>query len=204
MKYLDRKLSGSPAHGDDPERLQTIDASSPWSEDSLAAAQADAQDNAQGCNQLAVVITQQREPGFGSLATSSDLVTRVRSVGRIKIGPGGYAPAMLLLKRTGCPVLGVGASGGGASSWIHVRGALSSNGRAQPGTIHSDSDGTGCSSSVFDGKASDGIVTYAAPLVEPHRGRRHEARLDHLGRRCDRRVSVRFATRPPTSTAAQH
>jgi len=136
-----------------------------WSEDALAAAQADTEDNAQGCNQLAVVITQHRQPGFGSLATSSDLVTSIRSVGRIKIGPGGYAPAMLLLKRTGCPVLAVGASGGGASSWIHVRGAVSSNGRAQPGTIHSDSDGTGCSNSIFAGKANDGIVTYAAPLV---------------------------------------
>ena len=62
-------------------------------------------------------------------------------------------------------MLEVGASGGGASSYVHVLGAVSSNGRAQPGTIHSDSDGTGCSTSIFSGKAADGIVTYAAPLV---------------------------------------
>ena len=138
---------------------------SPWSEDKLAAAQADAQDNSQGCDQLAVVVTEHRRPGFGSLATSSDLVSNIRTVGRVKTGPGGYAPALLLLKRTGCPVLEVGASGGGANSFVHVLGAVSSNGRAQPGTIHSDSDGSGCSTSIFRGKAADGIVAYAAPLV---------------------------------------
>ena len=143
---------------------------SPWSEDALPAAQADAEDNAQGCDQLTVVITQHRKPGFGSLATTSDLVSAVRSVGRVKLGPGGYAPALLLLKRTGCPVLTGGSASG--SSFIHVLGSVTSNNISQPGTIHSDSDGGGCSggsnSNVFLGKGSDGIVAYAAPLVTNH------------------------------------
>jgi len=37
--------------------------------------------------------------------------------------------------------------------------------KAQPGSIHADSDGTGCSTSVFMGKATDGIAAYAAPLA---------------------------------------
>jgi len=143
---------------------------SPWSEDGLPAAQADVEDNAQGCDHLTVVITQHRKPGFGSLATNSDLVSAVRSVGRVKLGPGGYAPAMLLLKRTGCPVLTGGSASG--SSFIHVLGSVTSNNISQPGTIHSDSDGGGCSggsnSNVFLGKGSDGIVAYAAPLVTNH------------------------------------
>lgn len=123
-------------------------------------------DTNEECNQIAVVITQSRKPGLGSLATSRDLVTVVRSVGRVTTGPGGAAPAMLLLKRSGCPVLSTGSNGGG--SFIHVLGALSSNGLAQPGSIHSDS-GSGCSGgsneNIFLGRAGDGIVAYAAPLV---------------------------------------
>lgn len=137
-----------------------------WAEDGLVAAQADAEDRAQGCNQLAVLITQSRKPGLGSLATDGDLVSAVRSVGRVAVGTGGYAPALLLLKRTGCPVLQSGAAGGG--SFIHVRGAMSTNGLTQPGTIHSDSDGEGgctggSNQNVFLGKGSAGIVAYAAP-----------------------------------------
>ena len=144
-----------------------LGATSGWAEDTLPAAAAyQGATSYQGCDQLAVVIKQSREPGFGSLATSSSLNTDLRSVARVKPGPAGYAPAMLLLKQTGCPTLALTASGGGASSYVHVFGARnSSNGLSQPGTIHSDSDATGCSSSIFDGKAADGIVTYAAPLA---------------------------------------
>ncbi len=137
-------------------------AGSGFPEESLAGAAADAGNVApQGCDQLAVIVTQNRKPGLGSLATSADLVNRVRTVGRIYSGPGGDAPAMLLLKRTGCPVLNTGSNGGG--SFIHIYGGVSTGGKAQAGTIHADTDGSGCSGSIFEGKAGNGIVAYAAP-----------------------------------------
>jgi Flp pilus assembly protein TadG len=139
-----------------------------WSEDVLPAAAADEDDEAQGCDQLAVSISQARSPGLGSLATSSDLETAIRSVGRVEPGPGGYAPAMLLLKQTGCPVLDAGSASG--DSFIHVLGAISSNNIAQPGSIHADSDALGgCSGgsnqNTYLGTGANGIVAYAAPTV---------------------------------------
>ena len=139
-----------------------------WSEDSLSATTGDTgAAEYQGCDHLAVTIVQNRKPGLGSLATSSDLKTDIRSVGRIKAVPGDSAPAMLLLKRTGCPVLKTGSSGG--SSFVHVEGAIAPNGKTQPGTIHSDSDGVGCNGSnnswVYGGLANNGITAYAAPLA---------------------------------------
>jgi hypothetical protein len=138
-----------------------------WQEDSLAATTGDngATEYA-GCDHLAVTIHQSREPGLGSLATSSDLSTGIRSVGRIKPVPGGDAPAMILLKQTGCGTLTAGASAGGSK--VLVKGAVSADGiHTQPGTIHSDSDGSGCGSNenIFTGQATSGIVAYAAPLV---------------------------------------
>lgn len=143
-------------------------AGSGFAEDSLAASTSDPGDpTRQGCDQLSVIVTQARRPGLGSLATSSDLQTSIRSVGRVKPGPGRYAPAMLLLKRTGCPVLQTGSNGG--QSFIHVLGSIGSNGIAQPGTIHADTDGTNCTGgsnqSIFLGRAANGIVAYAAPLA---------------------------------------
>ncbi len=143
-------------------------AANQWKEDTLPASSGDAGSSVhQGCDNLAVTVRQTRSPGLGSLATDSDLTTAIRSVGRIKAVPGGAAPAMLLLKRTGCPVLATGASGG--SSFIHVLGALTSDGRSQPGTIHSDTDGAGCTGGnngwVYGGLAPTGIVAYAAPMV---------------------------------------
>ncbi len=132
-------------------------------EDSLPAASSDNSDGAQGCDQLAVIIKQNRKPGLGSLATSSDLVSTIRSVGRVTPGNGDTAPALLLLKRTGCPSLSIGAAAGG--SHIYVLGAESSNGITQPGTIHADADGSSCSGSIFAGKGSSGIAAFAAPLA---------------------------------------
>jgi Flp pilus assembly protein TadG len=139
-----------------------------WPEDTLPAAAGSSDDRAGGCDQISVVITQHRKPGFGSIATSNDLVSSIRSVGRVQSGPGKYAPAMLLLKRTGCPVLQSGAAGGG--SFVHVLGAVTSSGVSQPGTIHSDSDAEGgctggSNQNLFLGKGTAGIVAYAAPLV---------------------------------------
>jgi hypothetical protein len=135
-----------------------------WSEDSLPASSGDTGDSAQqGCDHLAVTVTQSRKPGLGSLATSSDLVTAIRSVGRVEQGPGGNAPAMLLLKQSGCAILTAGAAAGGSK--VGVMGALSPSGAAQAGTIHADSDGSGCGSNenIYTGQAADGIVAYAAP-----------------------------------------
>jgi hypothetical protein len=90
-------------------------------------------------------------------------------VGRVKAVPGKSAPALLLLQRTGCPVLRAGNAGGGSGTFIHVLGAVTSHGTSQPGTIHSDSDGLGCSGgsndNVFIGAQNAGIAAYAAPLV---------------------------------------
>lgn len=137
-----------------------------WNEESLPAAASDTNDSASGCDQIAVVVKQTRKPGFGSLATSADLVSSLRSVARVQVGPGGDAPAMLLLKRSGCPILSTGGSGGG--SHVYVYGAVSSTGKTQPGTIHSDSDGTGCTGgsnqNIFLGRAANGVVAFAAPL----------------------------------------
>ena len=117
-----------------------------------------------GCDQIGVVIDIWRQPGLGSIANPNDLHTWIRSVGRVAIGPGSDAPAMLLLKRSGCPILQTGSAAGG--SWIHVQGALSSDGlHSQAGTIHADSDGSGCGGSILYGKGADGIVAYAAPLI---------------------------------------
>lgn len=133
-------------------------------EETLAASIADSDDGAGGCNQLSLKITHSRGPGLGSLATNSDMTTAVRTVGRVKAAPGGYAPALLLLKQSGCSVLQAGSASGG---YIRVKGALSTTpGMSQPGSIHSDSDGTGCGSNdaVFRGEKLNGIVAYAAPL----------------------------------------
>ncbi len=143
-------------------------AGSNWSEDTLPASSPDTGEaTQQGCDQLAVTVNQRRRPGLGSLATSSDLATRMRSVGRVKAVAGDMSPAMLLLQQTGCPVLRTGSNSGG--SFVHVLGAVSSNGVSQAGTIHSDSDGVGCTggsnSNVYIGGATDGIVSYAAPTV---------------------------------------
>jgi len=143
-------------------------AANQWQEDALPATAGDnGQASYQGCDNLAVTIHQSRKPGLGSIATTSDLSTGIRSVGRIKAIPGDSAPAMLLLKRTGCPVLKTGASGG--QSFVHVLGAVSPDGTTQAGSIHSDSDGVGCTGStnswVYGGLAGGGIVAYAAPLA---------------------------------------
>ena len=140
-------------------------AANQWAEDTLPATSGDNGDSAyQGCDNLAVTISQSRVPGVGSLATTSDLETAIRSVGRIRQVPGDSVPAMLLLKRSGCPLLRTGANGGG--SFIHVLGGMSADGsKAQPGTIHTDSNGAGCAGSVYEGLAPNGIVAYAAPLL---------------------------------------
>ena len=86
-----------------------------------------------GCDQLAVIITQSQQPGLGSLATSDDLVTTVRSVARLIPNTTGNAPvALLLLERHNCLALQAGSN----NTYIDVLGFGPS-----PGYIHSDSLG---------------------------------------------------------------
>lgn len=140
-----------------------LSAATGFPEDALPAAAAENDDGAQGCDQLAVIIGQERSPGLGSLATAGSLKSAVRSVGRVQTSPGGYAPAMLLLQQSGCSVL----SGANPNTKVYIEGSVASNGLSQPGTIHADSDATGCGNNswVFNGKQSDNIVAFAAPLV---------------------------------------
>jgi Flp pilus assembly protein TadG len=135
-----------------------------FGDESMSTLAADQGDSTQvGCDQLGVVIKESNTPGLGRLVTSSDLVTRIRSVARVKIGNGDPAPALLLLERTRCGVLQVGSSGAGAGSHIRVYGNATS-----PGTIHSDSDasdgscGAGSGSQLIQGKLADGVVAYGS------------------------------------------
>jgi hypothetical protein len=134
-------------------------------EDSLTSLSSD---NGDQCLQLGVVITQRRDPGLGKIATQSQLVTNIRSVGRVQGGPGNRSPALLLLDRHNCNVLSVGSSGN-QNSYIHVYGAASGT-VSQPGTIHADSDGSACRSNetIFAGSIDDGIVAYAKPDLTDH------------------------------------
>lgn len=133
-------------------------------EESLSALSSDTGDAVQGgCDQLAVIITEAKTPGLGSLATSSDLVSRIRSVGRVTLGEEGEgAVALLLLERHDCAVLDVD----GAGSKILVRG----NGDVA-GLMHSDSLGNGsdCStgSSIMNGNQPGGIVAQESETGSP-------------------------------------
>ena len=135
-----------------------------FSEENLPVSQTDIGDSAQmGCDHLAVIVSEVREPGLGSVATSSDLSSRIRSVGRISVGEEGEgAVALLLLERTRCAVL----DADGAGSGILVKG----NGD-MPGMIHADSLGSGsnCTSQVkvLDGNHPNGIVAEQAESGSP-------------------------------------
>ena len=138
-------------------------------------------DDGEPCNQLAVIIEQSRKPGLGSLAGDGDLTTTIRSVGRVDVGTGDQAPALLLLDRQHCRVLQVAAGGSGAESSIHVKGATAyqavrADGTAgqvyTSGSIHADTNASVCSGGnpappVFLGKASAGIAAYGPPSLPP-------------------------------------
>lgn len=116
-----------------------------------------------GCDQIGVMINQSRRPGLGSLATSSDLKLHLRSVGRVDIGDGDVAPALLLLERTRCQVLTNGSSGPGNTSKIWVYGSGST-----PSSIHADSTasdpscGSGPNQQLIAGNKASGIVALGA------------------------------------------
>jgi len=134
-----------------------------WPEESMATLAADTT-AMNGCDQLAVIITEARKPGLGALVIDGDITTRTRSVGRVGVGPGKRAPALLLLERTHCSVLTVGSAGAPSSVRVVATGDT-------PGTIHADSNATGsdCGSGstqqLFQGKQNDGIVAGASPIA---------------------------------------
>lgn len=112
----------------------------------------------QGCDQLAVIVTQQREPGLGSLAGTADLATTIRSVGRVDLGSFTDTPvALLTLEQTRCDSIVVGGG-----SYIHVNAVDDQT----PGFVGSDSDGSANSGAsncnggnrVLTGGHEDGIL----------------------------------------------
>jgi hypothetical protein len=136
---------------------------STWREETLATRVTDGSEY-DGCDQLGVEVYHARKPGLGSLATSGDLTFALRSVARAIIaGDDTLSPSLLILERTNCSVLTVGAAGGGTGTFINVNGA-----GASPGSIHVDSNGTGpgcgggSNQQIMQGKQNDGIVAYGS------------------------------------------
>ncbi len=119
-----------------------------------------------GCDQVGVVIKQWTKPGLGKLVHNDDLVTRVRSVARVKVNTDDLPPALLLIEPHKCGVLSVGSAG--SASRIKVYGSLTT-----PATIHVDSDaadsscGSGSGQQLIQGKQADAIVAYGSTTGAP-------------------------------------
>jgi Flp pilus assembly protein TadG len=135
-----------------------------WPEESLSTLSSDPS-QMNGCDQLAVMITESRKPGLGSLVTDN-ISTRTRTVGRIHVGAGMRPPALLLLERTHCSVLVVGSNGSPSSIKVNPTMGV-------PGTIHADSNATGsdCGSGsnqqLFQGHQANGIEAGAGGVTAP-------------------------------------
>ena len=130
-------------------------ASSGWPEEQLGSLASDQLTPQDSCDQVAVIVRQTRQPGLGSLATSSDLTTAVRSVGRVTEGiDDGQPVALLLLDRTGCDAITI--NGGNSFVRVLATGATS-------GLIHSDSNGQDCTGQqkILTGDHANGIIAYA-------------------------------------------
>jgi hypothetical protein len=84
-----------------------------------------------GCDQLAVIISESRTPGLGSVATDDDLTSSVRSVARVNMGADPVNMALVVLEQKDCAA--VYAKGGAR---IRVDGF-----EGMPGMIHVDSIG---------------------------------------------------------------
>lgn len=133
-------------------------ASSGFQEDDLPSVASDTGEGGwNGCDQLAVIVEQTTPTGLGRITGTNELTTTLRSVGRVNLGEGSQAPALLLLERDKCGVLTVGSSGVGSTSEILVTGS-----EKQPGSIHADTSASDCASSVFMGNKTDGIVAYGS------------------------------------------
>lgn len=137
-------------------------ANSGWPEEQLGSLAADQEAKPEdACDQVAVVVRQTRHPGLGSLATSKDLTTAVRSVGRVSEGTDDGQPvALLLLDRTGCDSITIN----GGNSYVRV---LASGITA--GLIHSDSNGQDCTGQqrILTGDHASGIIAFAGSNGAP-------------------------------------
>jgi hypothetical protein len=114
-----------------------------------------------GCDQLAVIISETETPGLGSLATSDDLQTNVRSVARLTPSTTGEVPiALLLLERHDCLALDAQSN----NTYFDVLGFGTA-----AGLIHSDSlgDKTGTGSNC---NSSNKVIntTFAKHIVARH------------------------------------
>jgi len=128
-----------------------------FAEESLSTLANDTGDpDLEGCDQIGVIVTQSRTPGIGSLATSGDLVTRIRSVGRVYLdSEDDRGVALLLLERRDCDAIVIN----GSNSFVRVNGVLDS-----PGFIHSDSLGDICTGQqrILVGDHANGIFAARA------------------------------------------
>ncbi len=108
-----------------------------FSEESLNSLASDTGDPVQaGCDHLAVIVQETKQPAMGSIVPVDELVTRIRSVARVTIGTQGQAVvALVLLERETCPTLSFDGS-----TVNFVSGAY----LTRPGMIHSDSRGADC------------------------------------------------------------
>jgi hypothetical protein len=108
-----------------------------FSEESLDALVSDTGDPVQGgCDHLAVIVQETKQPAMGSIVSVDELVTRVRSVARVTIGDQGQAVvALVLLERETCPTLSFDGS---------TVNFVSGGYLTRPGMIHSDSRGANC------------------------------------------------------------
>lgn len=91
-------------------------------------------DNGEPCDQVAVVIREQRTPAFGRLAGVDRQQTTMRTVGRITPGESQVA-ALVVLDRTACRAIDASTNGG--KLVVHASGDT-------PGSISVDSDGSAC------------------------------------------------------------
>ena len=110
-----------------------------------------------GCDQLAVIVSETQSPGLGSLATTADLASRVRSVGRITVGSEGEgAVALLMLEPKECLVIDI--DGNGASVTVEANGDT-------PGLIHANTTARGdCNDTgktALQGDHASGIIAKA-------------------------------------------
>jgi Flp pilus assembly protein TadG len=87
-----------------------------------------------GCDQLAVIIQESSEPTLGKVDTTSNILTKVRTVARMTVSNlGDASAALLILERTACPAISVNSN----NTFIEVKGFGD-----KPGVVHSDSNGS--------------------------------------------------------------
>lgn len=114
-----------------------------FAEDTAAYAGDNGLASAGGCDQLAVIMSQQDAALFGGVAGRSSYSSTGRSVARVAVGTEGEgAPAFLMLERKSCDVLSQ-AVGAGGGEGIIVEPASAT----EPGIIHLDTSATGPSCS---------------------------------------------------------